>query len=461
MKAFFSILLLTALLVSCRKESFINSPDARIRITADTIAFDTVFASVGSVTQSFKIVNENNQKLRLSNIELAGLNNSNYKLNIDGMAVPAASNIEIAANDSIYVFVQVNIDPSANDLPFVVRDSIRVEFNGNTRWVQLEAWGQNARFLRAHEVNGSESWTNDKPYVILDYLYIPEGAELTLQPGCSLYMHANAPIVVDGTLKVQGGVDSIDRVYFAGDRLDDPYRDFPASWPGIYFRVTSSDNEMQYAVIKNAYQAVVLEGPSPNSSPKLTLNACIIDNAYDAGIWAIASSFTLHNTLISNCGRNLAIEGGGEYEVVHSTLVTYSNLYINHKDPVLTLSDTYENTVFPLSAQFVNNIIWGEGGLVENEVVVYRAPNNPAFDVNFDHNLWKQASVPGGITTAGMIQNQSPQFESTDVNRRIFNFRLKEGSPAVEAGKATPVLTDLDGNPRPATSPDLGAYELP
>ena len=81
--------------------------------------------------------------------------------------------------------------------------------------------------------------------------------------------------------------DTIDRVYFRGDRLDEPYKDFPASWPGIYFRSTSKDNVFNYAVIKNAYQAIAAQDPSPNANPKVTLNECIIDNAYDAGIIAL------------------------------------------------------------------------------------------------------------------------------------------------------------------------------
>ncbi|HKO78908.1 MAG TPA: hypothetical protein VJU78_00870, partial [Chitinophagaceae bacterium] len=215
------------LLSACKKDSFITSPDASITITADTLKYDTVFVAAGSVTQSFKIINDNNQKLRLSSVKLMGGTGSKYTMNVDGVATTEASNIEIEANDSVYVFVQVNVDPNADNLPFVIRDSIQVSYNGNNELVRLEAWGQNAHFFRNKEVVTNETWTNDLPYVILGYLYVDVNQSLTIEKGCRIYVHADAPIIIDGTLKVNGEKDTVDRVYFRGDRMDDPFKDYP------------------------------------------------------------------------------------------------------------------------------------------------------------------------------------------------------------------------------------------
>ncbi|MBS1654680.1 MAG: hypothetical protein JSU05_07545, partial [Bacteroidetes bacterium] len=225
------ILILLALGTSCKKDSFITSPDAQVRITVDTLHYDTVFTSTGSVTQSFKIVNENDQKLKLSSVKLMGGNSSSYKINIDGIASPEADNIELAANDSIYVFVQVTINPNTANLPFVIRDSIQVSYNGTDKQVQLEAWGQNAHFFRNKIITADETWNNDLPYVILGSLTVNPGKTLTIDKGCRIYVHADAPIVINGTLNINGEKDTVDRVYFRGDRLDDPYKDYPAAWP--------------------------------------------------------------------------------------------------------------------------------------------------------------------------------------------------------------------------------------
>ncbi|RYG30907.1 MAG: hypothetical protein EOO01_36110 [Chitinophagaceae bacterium] len=286
--AFVYLFAITGLFIlSCKKDSFILSKDARITITADTIKYDTVFTQVGSVTQSFKIVNENNQKLRLNSVKLMGGSSSNYKINVDGLAVTEATNVEIGANDSIYVFVQVNVDPNAANLPFVLRDSIKVSYNGNDDLVQLEAWGQNAHFLRNKEVLVNETWTNDKPYVILDGITIAKDAKLTIEKGSRIYFHANSPMLVDGSLEVKGEKYDSTRVRFLGDRLDAPYKDYPGAWPGIHFRTDSRDNIMEFAVISNAFQGIIIDQPATGVNPKLILNESVIQNCFDAGMIGI------------------------------------------------------------------------------------------------------------------------------------------------------------------------------
>lgn len=460
MKTVLLFILSAILLVSCKKDTFISSPDARVTITVDTLKYDTVFATVGSVTRSFKVINENKQKLRLSSIRLMGGNSSAYKMNVDGVATTNAANIEIAANDSVYVFVQVNVDPGAANLPFIIRDSVQVNYNGKSNFVQLEAWGQNAHFLRNKQVIADETWNNDLPYVILGHLYIAENTKLTIEKGCRIYLHADSPIVVDGSLQVNGGKDTVDRVYFRGDRLDDPYKDYPAAWPGIYFSETSKDNILNYAVLLNSYQSIAAQNPSVNANPKLVLNECVIDNSFDAGIIAVNSSIVARNCLVSNCGKNIVLTKGGDYSFTHCTVVSYTNNLINHKDPVLTVSNSDGTTISnSLDAVFRNCIFWGENGLVDDEVIVTKTGATP-FNVNFDHVLWKVQATPANIVSSQLINGQVPEFEAINMSAKYYDFRLKDISPAVDAGANTATTTDLDGKPRPVgTLPDLGCFE--
>ena len=391
-----------------------------------------------------------------------GGSGSAYKINVDGTPGTLFNNIEIEANDSVHVFVQVNVNPNANNLPFIIRDSIQVSYNGNNRLVQLEAWGQNAHFFRNKVVSANETWINDLPYVILGSLSINANQTLAINKGCRIYVHADAPIIVNGSLQVNGLKDTIDRVYFRGDRLDDPYKDFPASWPGIFFQTGSKDNVLNYAVIKNAYQAIGIQDPSPNANPKLTLNECVIDNAYDAGIISINSSVRARNCLVSNCGKNILLAKGGDYQFTHCTVVTYANSFIEHRDPVLFVSNyiTVNNNPVTanLNALFRNCIFWGENGLVDNEVVVSKS-GATIFNVNFDYNLWKVQTAPANITSNQIINNQAPQFDSVNTHKNYYDFRLKATSPAINKGVNAGVVIDLDGKPRPVGLPDLGCFE--
>ena len=445
---------------ACKKDSLITSADALLTSSADTLKFDTVFTSIGSITQSFKIRNPNNQRLLLSSVKLMGGALSPYRININGLAATEAVNIEVAAEDSLYLFVSVSINPNAANLPFIVKDSIGISYNGNTKWVQLEAYGQNANFLRNTVINQNRRWNNLLPYVILGTVRIDTSVTLTIDPGCKIYAASNAPILVDGTLIVNGSKAM--PVLFTGNRLDADYKDLPASWPGIYCRESSKNNVFTYAIVKNAYQAIVAESPALNTNPKITLHQCIIDNAYDAGLLCVASSVKADNSLIVNCGSNFSVALGGSYQLVNCTIAAYST-FISHKKPVLSVNNFLlingAAITNSLSAQFTNCIFWGEEGQVADEVVVSKQGLD-AFDVSFKNCLYKAIADPAYSTITGAIKNQSPMFDSIDVNKKIFDFHINNpAAPGINKGLLVSFLKDLDGNNRRVGMPDIGCYE--
>jgi hypothetical protein len=459
---FFTVLFL----FSCRKDSFITTRNAIVNFSSDTLFFDTVFATTGSITEGVKIFNENDQKLLLSDVKLMGGSNSYFAINIDGTPGPELTNLELEAGDSLYVFATVRINPNADSLPFIVQDSIQVSYNGNQQYIQLQAWGQNAHFLTNQVITTNTTWNKNLPYVILGGLQVDTNITLTIPQGCRVYFHADAPMLVDGTLKVTGAVGDSNKVWFQGDRLDDPYRDFPGSWPGIYFRETSLNNSMQFAVVKNAYQAIVAEMPATNANPKLTLDQCIVDNSYDAGILGDQSSIQATNCLISNCGKNILLGDGGNYQFTFCTAASYSNEFILHTQPVLAVSnyivDAANNmTTATLNANFTNCIFWGANGSVDNEVAISQSTmGNPVFAVNFSNCLWKVKAAPSGVTASNIIANLDPMFDSVNTYTPFYDFHLKAGSPAINQGAASPIPFDLDGNSRSVGIPDLGCYEV-
>jgi hypothetical protein len=449
------------LFTSCNKDSFISSPDATISTSTDMVKFDTVFTSIGSLTQSFKINNTNDQKLLFSGIKLAGGNTSSFKININGVPATQVNDVELAANDSMYVFVTVHIDPNLSGLPFIVKDSIQISYNGNNRFVQLEAYGQNANFLRNGVIREDRTWTNNLPYVILGSLQVDTSVTLTIDPGCRIYSHANAPILVDGTLIING--TKTQPVTFSGDRLDEDYKDLPASWPGIYFREFSEDSRLNFTIIKNAYRGVVSEYLAGNGRPKVTMQQCIVDNAYDAGLLFVNSSFDINNSLITNCGSNISVILGGNYKLTNCTVASYST-YVTHKNPVLSANNFALINGSPVStglnAIFENCIFWGEAGnLVEDEVIIDKQGTDP-FKVSFNNCLYKATNDPANSVLTGSIKNADPMFDSIDVSKRLFDFHTSNSSaPGINRGINTIFFKDLDDNDRNNGFPDIGCYE--
>ncbi|HRH59017.1 MAG TPA: hypothetical protein PL045_00495 [Chitinophagaceae bacterium] len=440
---------------SCKKDSFIAGQDAFIFTSDDTMHLGAIFTGNASTTQAFKIFNPNDQKLRISSINLAGGVNSSFKINVNGIPGFSFADIDIAANDSIYVFVLANIQQSNTSLPFLVQDSISITWNSNTAYIQLDAYGQNANYLRHATVTKDTTWNNDLPIVILEPLTVNKNATLNISKGAKIYCHANAQFAVNGTIKAIGDKEAENRIVFTGDRLDDPYSTYPDSWQGIIFTETSKDNILNFVTIKNADKAITVLHPAANSNPKLTITHSIIDNNSSYGIKAINSSIIAVNCLISNCDSNIALIAGGDYQFTHCTAASYSNLYLYHTSPVLTVSNTDENNQsYPLSASFINTIFWGEGGLIDDEINILQQ-GNTAFNLSFQNVLYK-GSPASNFTNS--IQNSDPQFLTIDIEKNIFDFHVQSTSPCIGAGINANVADDLDGNPR-SNVPDIGCYQ--
>lgn len=447
--------------LSCRKEHFITSANATIELSRDTLFFDTVFVTKGSVVKLFKIYNTNDQKLKLASIKLAGGTASAFKVNIDGVPAAEVSGIELNANDSMYVFVQVNVDPDDRLLPFIVSDSIQIVYNGNTRWMQLRAYGQNAVFLKDEIISANTLWKDSLPYVVSGSLKIDSNAVLNIEAGTRIFMHATAPVLVYGTIHASGTLDK--PIVFAGDRRDEDYRDLPAAWPGIYFMPSSEQNYFKHTVIKNAYQGIVLQGLPSENIPKLRLSQSIIKNIYDAGILSLNASIEADNSLIANCGSNLALLMGGKHTFTNCTIASYGNIYLAHKNPVLQVTDYYEEggTLFTenLSAVFTNCIFWGDNGNVDNEIFTGKKGNG-LFDVQFINSIYKAKDNLSNAHFINSLLNTPPLFDSINTAKSIYDFHItaNPASPAINAGVPTSYLYDLDGKVRDA-QPDIGCYE--
>ncbi len=457
-------LLVISILTSCRKDVITTSSSAKLSFSTDTLTFDTVFTTLGSTTLYFTVYNTNDQKISISDVHLAGGAQSIFRLNIDGQQVDQTSEVEIPAHDSVYIFVSVTVDPTSENNPYVLYDSVIFQTNGNEQSVILQAWGQNANFIYG-EIVGTQTWVPDKPYVIIHSILVDTGQTLTINAGCRIYMHADSRFYVSGTLKVMGQQN--DSVIFRGDRLEQYFIDDPGNWEGIHLLRTSLDNEINYAVIKEAVVGIRIDSLKETAAPKLTMRNTQIRYTLSSGLLGITSDVYAENCLIQGCGEyNVQLEYGGNYQFENCTFANFSSILINHQSPVVRMSNyfAYKDDLgvdqflyADLNSTFRNCIVYGS---LEKELDLDQIEGS-AFNFLFDHCLLKVNSEINTDTSSfvNIIKVQEPENPTifVDPNEKD-DYHLAEGSPCINAGVPNGILIDLDGKIRDII-PDIGCYE--
>ena len=492
MKKYLLPLLIITILFGCKKEDPNNNTSAALHFSTDTITFDTIFASIGSITKTLTVYNHNNYDVK-SNISIKGNSSANFRMNIDGISGNNQKNINIPSQDSIFIFLEVTIDSSNNNTPYVLTDSL-VFTNGTKKQdVDLVAWGQDAYyhtpnlkmyididnngdslFSYPHYINEDQNWNNTKPHIITGDVIIAENTVLTIEAGSRIYFHKthsmkefynyylgttnrkSAGIIVLGTIKINGTASS--KVTFQGDRLDPWYKDIPGQWDKIWLFRGSVDNEINHAIIKNGSIGIHADTVT-NNNPTVVINNTIIKNMSGIGILGQGAHITATNTEISKCGQHaVACNIGGTYSFTHCTFANYWD-YTSRNTPSILLNNYYQGADGNIyirdlnSAIFTNCII--DGNL--STEVSFQAQELGSFNYNFDHCLIKLDPTINTENThyENVIINQSPRF----VDNTKSDFHLSTESPVIDAGNnSTEGTSDIEGNLR--SNPDIGAYEF-
>lgn len=484
---------LLLIFTSCRKdEDFIQTP-VSLAFSQDTVIFDTVFTTIGSVTAWLKVYNKESQPVKIDRIYLAGGSQSMYRINIDGKSTTSVDDYELAANDSMFIFVEVTVNPNNSNNPLIISDSIVFINKGKTQDVQLVAWGQDAHFIVPDKQigtinysivaaeNETVEWTNDKPWVIYGYAVVDSTGMLKIAKGTRVHFHNNSGLWVykGGSIKVEGTKD--EPVTFQGDRMDPYYRDLPGQWDRIWLNEGSTDNEFNYAVIKNGFIGIQAEILDQSMGNKLVLNNTVIDNMSGRGLFTRAYRVEATNCRITNSGDiTVYLSTGGSYDFRHTTIGNYWSYGGSRQVPALAVANyeiTYTATYIGdlVKAYFGNCIIYGSN---KEEYWVLDSFGG-AFNYFFDHCLLKTTTNTAADPThffSCITRNQD--LPSYDPNEKIFKDHFNADwqpdslSVAVDAGSYTvltnaPVIPqniieyDLKGDNRlQDAGPDLGAYEF-
>lgn len=513
MKRILSFLFTISILVfwsSCRKDFDFSPSTGNLSFSKDTIYLDTIFADIGSSTYNLKVYNRSDDDISIPTVRLSQGENSNYRLNVDGMPGKVFENVEILAKDSLFIFIETTYNTNVNplsDLQFLDTDAIEFDSGNNLQKVELVTLIQDAVFIfpdrdedtrvietLTFDVDGDGTpdettlqgrflddneltFTNEKPYVIYGFAAVGEGDVLTIEAGARIHFHANSGLLVtnNASLKVNGELSDDqelleNEVIFEGDRLEPLFENVPGQWSTIYLFDGSIDNEIHYATIKNSTVGVLCEFNQDAPNDKLTITNSKIYNSSNFGILARATSIRGENVVINNSGQSsFAGTLGGKYNFTHCTIANYWNSSFRQFPSVLlnNFFITADNSVVVNNleeANFNNCIIYGN----DNAEIDIAGESSADLVYKFTDCLIRFQSnqnpydFDDGINFERITLNDNPDFKMPFEN----DLRLNEDSEVIGIGNSifsSQVLFDILGVQRPTTpdfASDLGAYQF-
>lgn len=460
------ILLISIVLAytGCRKDEINTDSGFRLNFSTDTVMFDTVFTTIGSITRQLVIRNSGNSRINISKIALARGIASPFRLNIDGTATELYNDLEIGPKDSAYIFVKVTIDPNNVSNPLIESDSIIFETNGNVQNVKLVAWGQDAYFYHNVILTGDITLPDDKPHVVYGTLTADKNCNLTILPGTKLYFHNGSSLEIrsGASLNVTGTLEL--PVIFTSDRLDDDYLNIPGLWDGIWLERGNKPISFTYTEITNAIVGIQADSCGIEAGPPLSLHNCMINNMKNYGIRATSSAIVSTNCQITNCGGNVvSIEQGGNYDFRNCTLANY---FSGKGYPAVSISNylldsSYKQIPGELTGAYFGNCIIT--GSQQNEIDFYELAGT-LFNFQFNQCLvsWeKEAKYESKFINC--LINEEAKFKDPYKN----DFQLDTLSAAIDAASleiinntVPDIKFDRKGVSRVVPGPpDMGAYE--
>jgi len=449
-KIILGITLFTLFLLSCKSDQIYEGNSGVLEFTADTLTFDTVFTSIGSVTRYFKVVNPLKETVLIDKIKLAGLPGSQFRINVDGISGTEIENVEIPGKDSIYIFAEVTVDPNNQNEAFILLDEIQYFYNNIQQTSYLRAWGQNAYFHYGEIIEGDTIWSNDKPHVVIGNNDFPGvGVEsfgsLTIQAGSQVYFSTNSAIFSDGPITI-GEVGCQDSVVMQSNRIEDlpnglEFDTEQGLWLGIILRNGATGN-FNNVIIKNTVYGISgrwvyddFNEHTVSNQPVITMDKVQIKHASNSTLFCLNAKVNASNSIFYDAGSYAAtLALGGDYEFQNCTFygigegesVALSNYASNGSQ------GGYGDLT---QANFTNCIIYGG----KSDELLLNNESNADFNFFFENSLIRTSLDTDSATYVNCIINENPNFKNSSTG----NLRLNEFSPCIGSGKNIALTEDV------------------
>lgn len=218
-----------------------------------------------------------------------------------------------------------------------------------------------------------------------------------------------------------------------------------ASLRGGAIYCNNSDLKAVNTIIEDNHSNYDGGGVYATSSDVIVQNSKILDNSsnhYGGGMFVqLNSKLEIGNTVFA---QNSAASGGGLHSYSASTWIDHSVFYKNSRTSGFGSSVSFANVH---EGHIRHSIIWSND-VADEEEDLSGVNSAIVSDSNIEDDI--------GPTNNNISVN--PIFAGPDYN----NFRLRSGSPCIDAGAATSLITlDIDGDIRPEGSAvDIGIDEF-
>ena len=421
-RIFFFLIAALALLTACSdNDSFTTDRSHRLTFTTDTVRMDTLFATVPSATYTFWVHNQSGDGLRLRSVRLERSGQSGFRVNVDGSYLnPVVNNLEIRQGDSLRVFVEVTAFENQSPDPQLVEDNLLFTLeSGVEQRVNLRTYSWNAELWQTVDVTADQTIESATPIVVYGGINVAKDAALTIK-NTTIYFHDGAGITVKGALTVENSL-------LRGDRLDHmfdylPYDRVSGQWKGITVNPHAVGCLLLDSELRNAMDGIVAD------TTTVVLSGSTVHNCKGSGLWAHDCVVDIQYSTLSNTLKDCLTLLGCQATLDHVTLAQFYPLSANRG---FALRFEPSEQVFSLTCS--NTLVTGyaedviEGEVDENSKYSFAncllrtvVPEDTQF---FKDVIWEKKDDD--------IQGKK-HFVLVDEDNMIYDFRLKEESPAYE-----------------------------
>ncbi len=440
---------------SCIEDGFTTSSSDVLAFSSDTVAFDTVITTQGTITKQLIVYNNSKKQLNISSIKVLGMSDARFYINVDGLKGKEFHDIEVRGNDSIYVFVEGIIDELKKDEPTEFTDYIEFVTNGVTQRVTLNAWGQDVIRFTGDTITTDTKLYAARPYLIYDTLVVAPGVTLDVEPGTTLMFHSGGALKVYGKMNAVGTQEQ--PITLKCDRLDKVVSDIDfeimsGQWGGVVFGQGSYGNHWEYVEVSGSEFGVQVVSSDPSQESLYMLN-CNLHNSSEQVFTGWNAGVTAYGTVFSEAAQGVVYLYGGKTNFTHCTISNYY-LFAVVSDPLLNVYNIDEPGAAPIVADINNCIFYSmtsdinAGDLTGTDIYLRNCllKSNGTDDANFINTVW----------------GADPLFYTVREDY-LFDYRVKDESPAIARGDRSLIPSaaryDRYGNDRMAESaPTIGAF---